>query len=126
METYHLQIAIAFGAGTVNLRWFGASAIRLAGSVEFPLRPDALAVLRSGTVLVDLRPLMAEIAAETISDQQQFLAADEFLPLRDLLADNDLESLCETLYHFLWREAREPLFETLRGADPGPPRSAST
>ncbi len=119
MRPYHLQIEIASDAGKVNLRWFGASAIRFVDSVEFPLRTATPTVLRSGTVLIDLRPLMAEIAAGKISDQQPFQAADEFLPLQDLLADDDLESLCETLYHFLWRESQEPLFETVRGREPG-------
>jgi hypothetical protein len=65
------------------------------------------------TSLIDLQPLLAEMAAGTISDEQDFQATDEFLMLKDLLAADDFEQLCETLYHFLWREAQQGL--TLEG-----------
>ena len=71
----------------------------------------------SNVFLIDLYPLLTEIAAGTISDAEEFQAADEFLLLRDLLAEDDFEELCETLYHFLWREAQEGL--TLEGVQKG-------
>jgi hypothetical protein len=37
--------------------------------------------------------------AGTISDVDDFRAADEFLPLRDLLAEEGFEELSETPYH---------------------------
>jgi hypothetical protein len=49
----------------------------------------------------------------------RFQAADEFLILRDLLAEDDFEQVCKTLYHFLWREAQRGVRVegTQRGAD---------
>ena len=86
---------------------------RLIGSAG--ASPPALGPLpNSENFLIDLNPLLAEIAAGTISDADDFQAADEFLLLRDLLADEDFEELCETLYHFLWREAQSASPENVR------------
>ena len=71
----------------------------------------------SNNFLIDLHPLLTEIIANTISDADSFQAADEFLFLRDLLVDDDFEELCESLYHFLWREAQQGL--TLEGVQKG-------
>ena len=70
---------------------------------DMALVPDQLLI---DQLLIDLQPLLAEIATDTISSQEDFQAADEFLLLRDLLADDEFEKLCETLYHFLWSEAQ--------------------
>ena len=78
-------------------------------TADYALRPGASATLIPDPYLIDLKPLLAEIAAGMISGVEAFQAADEFLPLRDLLAADDFEQLCETLYHFLWREAQQGL-----------------
>lgn len=70
------------------------------------VRLDADVTLVPDQLLIDLQPLLAEIATDTISNQEDFQAADEFLLLRDLLADDEFEKLCETLFHFLWSEAQ--------------------
>ncbi len=119
MKPYYLQVKFTGEPGSINVQWFGPSAIHAAGSAHHALRPGAGAALVPDPYLIDLQPLLAEIAAGTISDAEGFQAADEFLMLRDLLADDDLEQLCETLYHFLWREAQQGLAleGVQRGAD---------
>jgi len=106
MKPYHLHIQITRESGSLNAQWFGTSALYAAGSAQCRVRPDADMALVPDPHLIDLRPLLAEIATDTISSVEDFQAADEFLLLRDLLADDDFEKLCETLYHFLWREAQ--------------------
>jgi esterase/lipase superfamily enzyme len=117
MKTYHVQVELTRGSGILYVQWFGPSAIYAAGSTEYTLSPGANAALVPEPCLIDLQPLLAEIAAGTISDAEEFQAADEFLMLRDLLADEDFQQLCETLYHFLWREAQQGL--TLKAAQRG-------
>ncbi len=86
-----------------------------------PFAPAAGGPLGSPrSVLRSTSGLLAEIAAGTVSDAEGFQAADEFLMLRDLIADDDFEQLCETLYHFLWREAQQRL--TLEGVQRGADR----
>jgi esterase/lipase superfamily enzyme len=106
MKPYHLQIQITRDSGSQNAQWFGTSALYAAGSAQCMVRLDADVMSVPDPLLIDLRPLLAEIATDTISSEEDFQAADEFLLLRDLLADDDFEKLCETLYHFLWREAQ--------------------
>jgi hypothetical protein len=119
MKPYHLQIQFTGEPGSIDVQWFGPSAIHAAGSAHHALRPGAGAALVPAMYLIDLQPLLAEIAAGTISVAEGFQAADEFLMLQDLLADDDFEQFCETLYHFLWREAQQGLaFEGVqRGGD---------
>ena len=106
MKPYHLQIQLTRESSRLNAQWFGTSALDAAGSAQCMIRLDADIALVPDQLLIDLRPLLAEIATDTISSQEDFQAADEFLLLRDLLADDDFEKLCETLYHFLWSEAQ--------------------
>jgi esterase/lipase superfamily enzyme len=106
MKPYHLHIQLTRESGSLNAQWFGTSALYAAGSAQCTVRLDADMALVPDPYLIDLRPLLAEIATDTISSEEDFQAADEFLLLRDLLADDDFEKLCETLYHFLWREAQ--------------------
>jgi esterase/lipase superfamily enzyme len=106
MKPYHLQIQLTRESSRLNAQWFGGSALDAAGSAQCTIRLDADMALVPDQLLIDLQPLLAEIATDTISSQEDFQAADEFLLLRDLLADDDFEKLCETLYHFLWREAQ--------------------
>ena len=101
MKPFHLQVQFTRESGSLNVQWFGPSAIHAMGSAHHILRPGAGTTLVPAPYLIDLQPLLAEIAAGTISDAEDFQAADEFLMLRDLLADDDFEQLCETLYHFL-------------------------
>ncbi len=111
MKPYHLQIQLTRESSRLNAQWFGTSALYEAGSAQCMVRLDAdMALvpdqLLIDPLLIDLQPLLAEIATDTISSQEEFQAADEFLLLRDLLADDEFEKLCETLYHFLWSEAQ--------------------
>ena len=111
MKPYHLQIQLTRESSRLNAQWFGTSALDAAGSAQCMVRLDAdMALvpdpLLIDQLLIDLQPLLAEIATDTISSQEDFQAADEFLLLRDLLADDEFEKLCETLYHFLWSEAQ--------------------
>ncbi len=111
MKPYHLQIQLTRESSRLNAQWFGTSALDAAGSAQCMVRLDAdMALvpdqLLIDPLLIDLQPLLAEIATDTISSQEEFQAADEFLLLRDLLADDEFEKLCETLYHFLWSEAQ--------------------
>jgi esterase/lipase superfamily enzyme len=111
MKPYHLQIQLTRESSRLNAQWFGTSALYEAGSAQCMIRLDAdMALvpdqLLIDPLLIDLQPLLAEIATDTISSQEDFQAADEFLLLRDLLADDEFEKLCETLYHFLWSEAQ--------------------
>lgn len=109
MNPYHLHVQFVRKSASLNLQWFGPSAIHAAGSAHHALRLGVGTTLLPDPCLIDLQPLLAEIAAGTISDAEDFQTTDEFLLLRDLLADDDFEQLCETLYHFLWREARQGL-----------------
>ncbi len=109
MKPFHLQVRLDARAGALTCQWFGPSAIDAVGSARYALRMGADATLVPDPCLIDLQPLLAEIAAGAITDADGFQAADEFLMLRDLLADNDFEPLCETLYHFLWREVPRSL-----------------
>jgi esterase/lipase superfamily enzyme len=109
MTPYHLQVEVTRESGSLKVQWFGSSAMHAAGAAQRALRPDDGVALVPDPCLIDLKPLLAEIAAGTISDVEDFQAADEFLMLRDLLADDDFDQLCETLYHFLWREAQQGL-----------------
>lgn len=111
MKPYHLQIQLTRESSRLNAQWFGTSALDAAGSAQCMVRLDAdMALvpdqLLIDPLLIDLQPLLAEIATDTISSQEEFQAADEFLLLRDLLAADEFEKLCETLYHFLWSEAQ--------------------
>ena len=111
MKPYHLHIQLTLESSRLNAQWFGSSALYAAGSAQCMVRLDAdMALvpdpLLIDQLLIDLQPLLAEIANDTISSQEDFQAADEFLLLRDLLADDEFEKLCETLYHFLWSEAQ--------------------
>ncbi|MCE2751579.1 MAG: alpha/beta hydrolase [Pirellula sp.] len=111
MKPYHLQIQLTRESSRLNAQWFGTSALYEAGSAQCMVRLDAdMALvpdqLLIDPLLIDLQPLLAEIATDTISSQEEFQAADGFLLLRDLLADDEFEKLCETLYHFLWSEAQ--------------------
>ena len=116
MKPYHLQIQLTRESSRLNAQWFGTSALDAAGSAQCMIRldadmalvPDQLLIdqLLIDQLLIDLQPLLAEIANDTISSQEDFQAADEFLLLRALLADDEFEKLCETLYHFLWSEAQ--------------------
>jgi hypothetical protein len=106
MKPYHLHIQLTRESSSLNAPWFGTSALYAAGSAQCVVRLDAEVTLVPDQLLIDLQPLLAEIATDTISNQEDFQAADEFLLLRDLLADDDFEKLCETLYHFLWSEAQ--------------------
>ena len=117
MKPFHLQVQIAPDSRQLNFQWFGRSAIRAEGSRDLLRRTDAEAAPVSDNFLIDLNPLLAEIAAGTISDAEAFQAADEFLLLADLLADEDFEELSETLYHFLWREARAQSLEGIQRGD---------
>ena len=106
MKPYHLQVRLIRESDSLDLRWFGQSTIDAEGSVQAALRPGADATLLPDPTLIDLQFLLDEIVAGKVSDEPTFQAANEFLLLRDLLADDDFEQLGETLYHFLWREAR--------------------
>lgn len=114
MKPFHLQVQFVAESRQLNFRWFGQSAIRVEGSRDLPRRAGAHAVAVSDNFLIDLVPLLAEISAGAIAAADDFRAADEFLLLADLLADDDFEELCETLYHFLWREAQRGPPETVR------------
>ena len=121
MKPFHLQIQRVPESRKLSFQWFGPSAIHPEGSQALPLSVDAIPAFVSDTFLIDLNPLLAEIASGAISDEEDFQAAAEFLLLRDLLSEDDFEELCETLYHFLWREAQA---QTLEGTHRGEPPKA--
>ena len=118
MKPFHLQIQRVPESRKLSFQWFGPSAIHPEGSQELPLSVDAIPAFVSDNFLIDLNPLLAEIASGAISDEEDFQAAAEFLLLRDLLSEDDFEELCETLYHFLWREAPAQTLEGTRKGEP--------
>jgi esterase/lipase superfamily enzyme len=140
MKPFHLHIQLDPEGRKLKFQWFGKSAIRAEGSRELslgegkaPAGPSgvdrlgrSLALLsmeplpNTNVFLIDLYPLLTEIAAGTISGEEGFQAADEFLLLRDLLTDDEFDELCETLYHYLWREAQQGLrLEGVQKGDDG-------
>ncbi len=140
MKPFHLHVQFDPEGRKLKFQWFGRSAIHAEGSCDFipregeasagppevdwPGRHIALPAMEalpaSNLFLIDLYPLLTEITAGTISDAEGLQAADEFLLLRDLMAADDFDDLCETLYHFLWREAQQGLaLEGVRKGDDG-------
>ena len=109
MKPFHLQVQRVPESRKLQFQWFGQSAIHPEGSRELPLSSEAIVASVPDTFVIDLNPLLAEIASGAISDEQDFQAAAEFLLLRDLLAEDDFDALSETLYLFLWREAQTAL-----------------
>lgn len=97
MKPFHLQIQLASGVATCQ--WFGPSAIHAAGSSQYALRADAEI---PDPCLIDLRPLLDEIAGGTIADAETLAGSDEFLWIRDLFEPDDCEELAETLFRFLY------------------------
>ncbi|MCY2990119.1 MAG: alpha/beta hydrolase [Planctomycetota bacterium] len=115
MKPFHLQIQSAASSRQLSVRWFGSSAVHPEGSREYPVRPDALAIAGSDPLLVDLNPLLAEIAAGTLASDEDFQTADEFLWLRDVLAKADFQELCSILFRFLYQQAQAAYsFESVR------------
>lgn len=110
MKTYDLQIELDLTARTLTARWFGESLTRAEGEQTWPLAAgaaaDAAAAAAPNPFEIDLEPLLAEINRGQIDSLTLFQAADDFLPLRDLLAPADFAELCETLFYFLWRASQ--------------------
>ena len=73
MKPCHLQVTRE--SGSLNVQWFGPSAMQAAGSATTRLGPGAGTTLVPDPYLIDLQPLLAEIAAGTISDAEDFQAA---------------------------------------------------
>ena len=117
MKPFHLHILLIPESGQVKFQWFGQSAIHVKGSLDLPRRSPSETALIPEDFQIDLNPLMADIATNTITDQDDFQQADEFLILRDLFRDQDFAEFCETLYHFLWREAQTAPPEAIRSID---------
>ena len=118
MKPFHLQIQRVPASRQLSFQWFGQSAIHPAGSQELPQSVEAIPAAISDIFVVDLNPLLDDIASGAISDEEAFQAAVEFLFLRDFLAAEDFEELCETLYHFLWREAQARSRESIHKGEP--------
>ena len=78
MKPFHLQIQRVPASRQLSFQWFGQSAIHPEGSQELPLSVDAIPAAVSDTFVVDLNPLLADIASGTISDEEDFQAAAEF------------------------------------------------
>ncbi|APZ93430.1 alpha/beta hydrolase [Fuerstiella marisgermanici] len=102
MKPFHLQIRLDLEAASVACQWFGSSGIHAEGNTQFALQENADALLIPDPCLIDLQPLLAEIADETISSAEQLADSDEFLLLRDLLAADDFTDLTEQLFRFLY------------------------
>ena len=117
MSPFHLQIEPAPN-GDLSCRWFGPSALRPDGTLTLPPAPEAAQAALPERFVVDLAPLLDEVFAGLIPDADALAAADDLLPLRDLLGDADLAELCEALFLFLWRATRatQPM-ATKRGPD---------
>ena len=98
--------------GPWEFEWFGPSAVRAEGGLTLPRADGTWAATllfpAAGPGLIDLRPLLAEVAAGIIADEQGLRRADECLPLRELLSADGFDQLCKALYRFLWRQARRP------------------
>ena len=62
MKPYHLQIQFTRESGSLNVQWFGPCALHAAGSAQPALRPGAGRKRIPDSCLIDLRPLLAEIA----------------------------------------------------------------
>ncbi|MCL4204543.1 MAG: hypothetical protein KJ000_18815 [Pirellulaceae bacterium] len=92
MKPYHLQIRLDPRTTALTCLWFGPSAIHAAGSAHHALRPAAGTTLVPDPYLIDLQPLLAEIAAGAISDAE---AMKIFAAERDYAAFE--ETIEETL-----------------------------
>ena len=106
MKPFHLQIRLDPATGALICQWFGSSAIHAAGSSQHAIRPAAGTKLVPDPYLIDLQPLLAEVAAGTIASAEALANADEFLLLRDLLEPDDFETLADTLFRFLYQTSQ--------------------
>ncbi len=125
MTPMSLQVQPAPDPTLILCRWYGDSALRPAGERTLPRGPQADLAGLPETFAIDLAPLAAEVAAGLITDAAALAAADDLMPLRDLLGEDGLAELCEDLFLFLWRIAQAGLAMAVHrglgdpaGADP--------
>jgi esterase/lipase superfamily enzyme len=120
MKPFHLHVHFSPKSGDMALRWYGASAIHAQGARDLTRQRDAQAIVVSEDWLIDLNPLLAEVAAGVIADSDALRAADELLQLRDLLTDADFSELCDALFRFLYQESQTAYaLESVRTFDSG-------
>jgi len=106
MSPFHLQVQPAPDGTRVHCQWSGQSALRLEGALTLPRAPQAGLAALPDWFAIDLTPLLTDIAAHAINNAADLAAADDLLPLRDLLGPDGLAGLCGALYPFLWRASR--------------------
>ena len=106
MTPFHLQVQPAPDGARVHCQWTGESALRPAGALTLPRAPAAELAALPDWFAIDLSPLLTDIAAHAINNAADLAAADDLLPLRDLLGPDGLAGLCGALYPFLWRASR--------------------
>ncbi len=106
MIPFHLHIQFSPASALVSLRWFGQSAFHAEGTRELILQKDTQAIIVSEDFLIDLNPLLAQVADGMIKDSEELQAAQDLLQLRDLLADIDFAELCDAIFRFLYQESQ--------------------
>ncbi|HUG71267.1 MAG TPA: alpha/beta hydrolase [Pirellulaceae bacterium] len=107
MKPLHLQIQLDLDAAAVTCLWFGSSAIHAVGSLRCVPRAVAETQLVPAPCLIDLQPLLAEIADGTIASAEALAEADELLLIRDLLELADFTALAEALFRFLYAQTQQ-------------------
>lgn len=108
MRPFHLRVQVNLEAATVVCQWFGSSTVHSEGRSLFALPASAQVDFVPDPCLIDLQPLLAEIAHGTISNAEQLADADEFLLLGDLLTADDFTNLTEQLFLFLYPVSQAP------------------
>jgi hypothetical protein len=106
MKPFQLLIQPTPDGTRIHCQWFGQSARLPAGALTLPRTPEAEQSALPDRFAIDLAPLLARVATQSIANAAGLADSDELLPLRDLLGPDGLAGVCGALHPLLWRASR--------------------